>query len=395
MVYVVNGVLASGVDIVLEKEFDGFALQVMEIHPLMLLIQTLSMNLQTFSPTFHNPSTSQTRVSYVATNIDQSPPQEMSIQHMEDLKQKYLGNVKLRLNTIPLNEIISQIPMSIAIIPILPIVEPEDSLIMGNEELSTISEKESDEVIKSSVEDFVPILSESEDTSGSDSECGLPSYDNFSPINIPGGEILLEDIENKDSSVSNIEEPALLVTPLFDANEDEYIDTSTDIKDGYHDSEGDIIYLESLLMNDTIPSLPPEVFLNHDPRSLSDINDLKITVKVFEPGIPKKFFSPTYVSLPFEDCHYLFFTYVIRIFLPYFTYPVNSPFLLPSGSEDTIFDPDIFAFHFSSLESVASPRSGTFISFNVYPNILNESPMEICSSTRFNPNIMMMWGESS
>ncbi|GKG61015.1 hypothetical protein Tco_0616831, partial [Tanacetum coccineum] len=55
--------------------------------------------------------------------------------------------------------------------PLLPTLEPEDSLIMRNEELSTFLEKDSDEVIKSSVEDFVPIPSESEDTSRSDSEC--------------------------------------------------------------------------------------------------------------------------------------------------------------------------------------------------------------------------------
>ncbi|GJX82935.1 hypothetical protein Tco_0332416 [Tanacetum coccineum] len=72
-------------------------------------------------------------------------------------------------STIPLNEIISQLPQSIAITPVLPNEDPDDSLIMGNEELSTIPEKESDEVIKSSVEDLVPIPSESEDTSGSDS----------------------------------------------------------------------------------------------------------------------------------------------------------------------------------------------------------------------------------
>ncbi|GKC71134.1 hypothetical protein Tco_1117017 [Tanacetum coccineum] len=47
MVYVVNGVLASSLDMVLEKNFAGFALQEMEIHPLMLLIRTLSMILQT------------------------------------------------------------------------------------------------------------------------------------------------------------------------------------------------------------------------------------------------------------------------------------------------------------------------------------------------------------
>ncbi|GJU25897.1 hypothetical protein Tco_1164518 [Tanacetum coccineum] len=88
----------------------------------------------------------------------------------------------------------------------------EDSLIIGNEELSTIPEKESDEVIKSSVEELVPIPSESEDYVGK---------------------------------------------VISDFN-------------GYHDSEGDIIYLESLLIDDTIPNLPPEVFLDHDPRSLKD-----------------------------------------------------------------------------------------------------------------------------
>ncbi|GKE93771.1 hypothetical protein Tco_1574866, partial [Tanacetum coccineum] len=53
--------------------------------------------------------------------------------------------------TIPLNEITSQIPPSIAITPVLPTLEPEDSLIMGDEDLSIIPEKESDEFIKSSV----------------------------------------------------------------------------------------------------------------------------------------------------------------------------------------------------------------------------------------------------
>ncbi|GKC93501.1 hypothetical protein Tco_1158943, partial [Tanacetum coccineum] len=83
---------------------------------------------------------------------------------------------------------------------------------------------------------------------------------------------VLENIESKDSYVSNLDERALLVIPLSDANEDECfdpggvideidaflgMDISTDIKNGYHDSEGDIIYLESLLIDDTIPNLPP------------------------------------------------------------------------------------------------------------------------------------------
>ncbi|GJZ40579.1 hypothetical protein Tco_0587465 [Tanacetum coccineum] len=380
---------------------------------------------------------------------------------------------------------------------------------MGNEELSTIPEKESNEFIKSSVEDLVPIPCESKDTSGSDSDCDLSLCNDFSPINVfkkksvtfsnplfdsnddftssddeslfdedvsddnfkiysnplfefddeyissdvnPLFDEVLEDIKCKDSYDSNFDESTFLVTPLSDSNEDNFfspgddiefllhrdastptisvvsilegftdepileenddlfdlesnandwkkifydapiddlifypggaiddidtfldIDISTDIEDGYHDSEGDILYLESLLSNDTILSLPPKVFLDHDSRILSDINDLKIMVKVFDPGIHDKIFYPTYVSLSFEDRHYLSFTYVIRIFLPYFTYPVVSSLPLSSGSEDIIFNPDISAFHFYSLNPVAY-----------------KCPMEVCSSTCFIPNFTMI-----
>ncbi|GJT08805.1 hypothetical protein Tco_0843267 [Tanacetum coccineum] len=203
---------------------------------------------------------------------------------------------------------------------------------------------------------------------------------------------VLEDIESKDSYVSNLDEPALLVTPLFDANEDECfdpggeideidafldMDISTDIENGYHDSEGDIIYLERLLIDDAIPNLPPKLFLDHDPKNLKDEpdnEDLKSMVKVFDPGIHEKTFSPTYVKLPFEDRHYFSLTYVIRIFLSYFTYPVDS-IPLSSGSEDIIFDPGISVHSFYFLEPVAYEK--------------------ICSSTCFVPNITMIWGESS
>ncbi|GKC55738.1 hypothetical protein Tco_1083336, partial [Tanacetum coccineum] len=204
-------------------------------------------------------------------------------------------------STIPLNEIVSQIPSSIAITPVLSTFEPEDSFIMGDDHLSTILEKESDEVIKSSVEDLVLILSESKDTFESDSDCDLSLCDDFSPINVYEEKFVTfsnplfdsnddftfsddeslsdkdvpedNNIESKDSYVSNLDESALLVTPLSDANEDEcfnprgdineidaFLDivVSTDIMDDYYDSEGDIIYLESLLIMDTTPNLPPE-----------------------------------------------------------------------------------------------------------------------------------------
>ncbi|GKG25143.1 hypothetical protein Tco_0395771 [Tanacetum coccineum] len=58
-------------------------------------------------------------------------------------------------------------------------MEPKDSLIMGYEDLRTILENESDEFIKSSVEDLVPIPRESEDTSNSDKKCDLPFFITF------------------------------------------------------------------------------------------------------------------------------------------------------------------------------------------------------------------------
>ncbi|GKE24614.1 hypothetical protein Tco_1436126 [Tanacetum coccineum] len=67
---------------------------------------------------------------------------------------------------------------------ITPDLLTEDSLIMGDEHLSTILEKESDEFIKSSVEDLVPIPSESEDTSDNESECDVPVCDDSSPLDV-------------------------------------------------------------------------------------------------------------------------------------------------------------------------------------------------------------------
>nr|GEU69186.1 hypothetical protein [Tanacetum cinerariifolium] len=212
--------------------------------------------------------------------------------------------------TIHLRDIISQLPPSIVIItspPVLPIEDPKDSLIMRNEELSTISKKESDEVIKFSVEDFVSIPSESEDTSGSDSECDLPSCDDFSPINVPEGQSVTfsnslfdsndDFISSDDESLSDEDVPKdndvkIYSNPLFEfddnfashtffySNEDECFDPRGDVdeinafdipldfEDGYYDSKGNVLYLESFLSDDTTPNLPLEVFLDHDPRSL-------------------------------------------------------------------------------------------------------------------------------
>ncbi|GJY32286.1 hypothetical protein Tco_0415781 [Tanacetum coccineum] len=69
-----------------------------------------------------------------------------------------------------------------AITPDLQTEEPDNSLSMGDEHLSTIPETESDKVIKSSVEDLVLILSESERISND--TCDVPFCDNSPPLDV-------------------------------------------------------------------------------------------------------------------------------------------------------------------------------------------------------------------
>ncbi|GKA53291.1 hypothetical protein Tco_0746606 [Tanacetum coccineum] len=76
-------------------------------------------------------------------NFDDTPSRRFNYTYYDDDDDEE--------STIPWNEIISQLPQSIAITPVLPTMEPEDSLIMEDEHLHTIPEKESDEFIKSSV----------------------------------------------------------------------------------------------------------------------------------------------------------------------------------------------------------------------------------------------------
>ncbi|GKA97293.1 hypothetical protein Tco_0825187 [Tanacetum coccineum] len=383
MVYVVNGVLASGVDMVLEKDFVCFALQEMIIHPLMFLIRILSMILQIFSPTLHN------QVANVSTHTPEPSRRFNIIYDYDDDDDDY------EVSTIYLNDITSQIPSSIAITPVLPIKDSKNSLSMGDEHLSTIPEKESNEVIKSSVEDLEKSVTFSN-----------PLFDSNDDFTFSDDESLYDE----DVPEDNVR---IYLNPLFEFD-DEYI--SSDVNPLFNKG-GRVDEIKLLLHRD--PSTPKisvafilEGFTDEPPLEENDdlfdleskdnewkkilfeapIDDLMTEDKVFDLEILEKFFSSTYVSLPFEDRHYFSLTYVIRIFLPYFTYPMDSSLPLSSGSEDTIFDPGILVF---SLEPVVSHRSGTFMCFNVYLNILNESPIDIFSSTLSVPNITMIWGESS
>ncbi|GKA28799.1 hypothetical protein Tco_0715044 [Tanacetum coccineum] len=121
-VNVVNDVLASGVDQVLVKDFASFALQ--QAANLAVQKEQEEQEAQSFTPYWKFPI------------IDDD--EEYNIQYREYLERS-----------------------SKAITPNLSTEEPDNSLSIGDEHLNTILETESDEVIKFSVEDLVPIPSES------------------------------------------------------------------------------------------------------------------------------------------------------------------------------------------------------------------------------------------
>ncbi|GJU88167.1 reverse transcriptase domain-containing protein [Tanacetum coccineum] len=99
-----------------------------------------------------------------------------------------------------------------------------------------------------------------------------------------------EDVENKNSNVLDSDEPVLLNTPLSDKVEcsdpeddiDEIdaflaMEVSSNFEEGYFDSEGDVIFLENLLSDDTTHNLAPEVISDHEPKQNESIHNTSIT----------------------------------------------------------------------------------------------------------------------
>ncbi|GJY99784.1 hypothetical protein Tco_0517214 [Tanacetum coccineum] len=148
-----------------------------------------------------------------------------------------------------------------AITPVLSTKEPVDSLIMGDEHLDTIPEKESDELIKSSVENLVPIPRESEDLSDGNIECDVPVNDEtsltFTTFSNPLFDSNDDFTSSDDESLSDEDVPMenfkIYSNPLFD---DEEIISSTKIDPHSFNAKSNLI--ESLLNRDTLIDSSPK-----------------------------------------------------------------------------------------------------------------------------------------
>nr|GFA64090.1 hypothetical protein [Tanacetum cinerariifolium] len=136
---------------------------------------------------------------------------------------------------------------TIAITPVLSTEEPVDSLIMEDEHLDTIPTTESDKVIKSSVEDLVLILSESEGIP--DNMCDVPFRDSSPPAKVRYWKIPICYDNDEDYTIAiTPKEPdnslniskKIYSNPLFD---EEIISIKIDLH--HFNAESDLI--ESLL----------------------------------------------------------------------------------------------------------------------------------------------------
>nr|GEY73597.1 F-box domain, leucine-rich repeat domain, L domain-like protein [Tanacetum cinerariifolium] len=318
--------------------------------------------------------------------------------------------------------------------------EPDNSLSMGDEHLDTIPATKSDEVIKSSVENLVPIPIESEGIP--DNMCDVPFCDNSPPLDIskdqfedfsdsnddsnsidddyfsidnidyvkaspPDSELVSLDGEIKDDNLyEKLLNIHLLVAKIESLNDNPTPDRGLESPSLFpiHIEDSDSLFEKSdtsLSYSDN--SLPEfETFSDHTVVMKDILGEPRVHVPNVLPTHPTLIldldFIPSDNSLPESEIFYFdigeknsgsttIHADISLSDVECFNFksepdrPVVPPYLLSSGNEDTIFNPDISIYH-SFMPSV-SHRSRTFMKFNVYPNHLNESPMKILSSTCF------------
>ncbi|GJR46631.1 hypothetical protein Tco_1314734 [Tanacetum coccineum] len=283
---------------------------------------------------------------------------------------------------------------------------------MGDEHLSTIPETESDELIKSSVENLVPIQSDfegiSDDTrdmpvcedpstfdalndhseilSDSNNDGTLSdddSYENIeyveaSPLNLEYDSLeeVNEDQEEKEFDLEdifqiqdvilreklvNISRLITNIKPLKDNPTPDHVfkfsfSFPIPVTDSDSLSPGRLISIViSDHSNDPLLELPKFKSFHFDlyddqpfPRPPPEPPDVEISLIIetdapvinnFDEFNEDECFDPGGDEIDVEDDDS--FTFVIRTFLSFLTYPADSPLLLSTRSEDTIFDPGI------------------------------------------------------
>nr|GFA49208.1 hypothetical protein [Tanacetum cinerariifolium] len=299
----------------------------------------------------------------------------------------------------------------IAVTPSLPTEEPVNSLSMGDEHLDTISETESDEFIKSSIENLIPIPKEVD--AFLDVEDG-PTLSQFpqSYLDPEGDILLLEAFLNDDPSLdfktksSSISLNSLLEeNNTFDNSSPEFEIFCFDVEEissGSTTTRSDISLPEyEVFYDDHVKEISSGSTTTHSDSPLYESFIFDLSIKPFPPADRSDFYefadefihfisppeydcflfkiepnsgdftmdvvediSPTrepkvhnalpthptlQLNLKFQPSSESLLTYVVWIFLPFLVYSVAPRYILSLRNEDTIFDPGICNYHFFLL----------------------------------------------
>ncbi|GJZ84627.1 hypothetical protein Tco_0649966 [Tanacetum coccineum] len=169
---------------------------------------------------------------------------------------------------------------------------------------------------------------EKSDTSFSFSDNSLPEFETFSD----------HTEETRSGSTTTHANNSLpeYDSFLFEVEPDQGGLISIVISDNSNDPLLELPEFESFHFDPSFPHTPPEppdveisLIIETDAPVINNFDELNED-ECFDPGGGE-------IDVEDDDS----FTFVIRTFLPFLTYPADSPLLLSTGSEDTIFDPGI------------------------------------------------------
>nr|GFA78707.1 hypothetical protein [Tanacetum cinerariifolium] len=187
--------------------------------------------------------------------------------------------------------------------PVLSIEEPDNSLSMGDEHLNTIPAMESDEFINSSVENLIPIPSESEGIP--EHVCDVPSHDNSPPLDVSKDQI--KDFSESNNEVSSIDDDS------FSIDDIDYVEASPPNSELVSSEVMEIVISK---ISSGSPTTPSDSSLY-----ASFMFDLSINP-----------FPPTDMSDSYE---------FIDELIPFISAQIVPYYLLSVRNEDIIFDPAI------------------------------------------------------
>nr|GFB53458.1 hypothetical protein [Tanacetum cinerariifolium] len=299
-----------------------------------------------------------------------------------------------------------------AITPVLSTEEPVDSLSMGDEHLDTIIATESDEVIKSSVENLVPIPSESEEVSSMDDDSFSIDNINYVEASPPDSELVSSEVmeivipeaggidddipltikdDNLRDKLLNVNLLIATIEALNDnptpSSDCETKSSSTSLNslleetNTFHNSlsEFENFYFDLGEISSGSTTTHSDISLSEYDSFIFNFDHEEFVNELAHIISPPEYDRFYFRNLPdqVEDDYSPLLAYVVWIFVAYLTYPVIPPYLHPFRNKDTIIDPGITINHFYSLKPGSSHRHGAFKKFNTHRSHLNEWPMTI------------------